>query len=78
MWWPAPSWCKPASKYNKDLFFQNAVRRLITRKNDGTLTSKKIKNYTGSGKPWTPQESKQFECAMLQHRKDFFVISRMV
>ena len=51
---------------------------MITRKEDGVVTNKKVKNYTGAGVPWTTEETKQFECAMLQHRKDFFVISKMV
>ena len=60
------------------LYLQNAVRRLIVRKKDAAKHSKTLKNYTGSGKPWSAEEAKAFDCAMLEHRKDFFVISKMV
>ncbi|XP_078491939.1 uncharacterized protein zf(c2h2)-117 isoform X2 [Ciona intestinalis] len=31
-----------------------------------------------TGTPWTPHEVKMFDCGMLEHRKDFYVISKMV
>jgi len=58
------------------LFSQGAVRRLIQKKSNSHTGASD--QYLGSGKLWSPQEVELFDRGMNEHRKDFFVISKMV
>ncbi|XP_076815445.1 uncharacterized protein LOC143461567 isoform X1 [Clavelina lepadiformis] len=57
-----------------------AVKKLIAKRPTAMNSEPRGTHrcYIGCGKAWTAQEAKLFDCAMLDHRKDFFVISKMV
>uniref|UniRef100_H2YS00 Uncharacterized protein n=1 Tax=Ciona savignyi TaxID=51511 RepID=H2YS00_CIOSA len=56
----------------------STVQRLLRRKGKVPTTNTAPCKPVGSGAPWTPLEVKMFDCGMLEHRKDFCVISKMV
>nr|CAB3268010.1 ZF(C2H2)-117 zinc finger protein [Phallusia mammillata] len=55
-----------------------AVRQLICNKSTTPSHCESTREFLGSGSSWTHQEVKHYEAEMLDHRKDFFVISKAV